>query len=1483
MSKKAPSTHASAGGGHRLDPRFAQRHREAGALGYTMLPTYSKSMPEHPNQPKESKRHDTSPGLGFRVLAKEEKTRSVKLQEAELEKLKQAVELDLPLRTRVTVRSEGQCGVCGGEIMGRSRAGADGTLYHEECFKCNYCGFDIDGEEVVRIENEDTGHVALYHPGHCADHVMERLCRACGEFIHDDEEICVGHDSDVFHKRCFKCNCCSIPFSKKEPFVTPPDFTVWRPKFVHHKDLPKPHPYMCEGCEDREHSHQQRFRRTVVTSMSAEDKLRMEFGGDRGPRVCDLTKKLPVLDGPAEDGTYKRRELLVVNQEFDIEVDPAAVTCKKCDMSLGEMEGQDYARFKSQRHEILRDPMKHTERILHHQFLCAKCESGLADDFLIAEDQAARTRSQIRQMEQEMQRAREAEELALQEAREAEEQARLQQRQEDEAKMQAMSAAWEDRRRSDEIRYAEERQFDEIALEERRRSEDAERLRLIGEREKEEIERRKGALISLDGGDTDTLKARRNEIRRTLQELQKRDADREHKWFELHQRAEDKLLLQLERAPHILQSYVEAKRETHDFFQDKIHKLLEELQEKTSEMYKAEMQKGHSVMFCDVEAEKLKWNVLEQQGLCQQQSRDAKDKLLEDYKEQIPPAGPPFELPGDDPKKIDHRMNVEHLIIEGDYVELAVAKKSYKYGTVFPIGSKAIVRKVLYNVPVRSGRRKRDTYGRDSKFEEEDEPFVLGGGALSEGRGVGSQKDLEKRLQHMRDERSERKKKLLASQRTIEEELKKTHTVRKSKRLSVPFRGEVTSKDATGTVIGEAEITLEELFDADIKEVYYEGTAPKRIKSVQRAYLLSILPPGLDPRNPDSFNPFRAGFPEQYKGHGIFRDMEWYVGDGLYLDGGRLNKQFLTKHMWVKKLDIKKYESPLDRGGAQPLFRPIADKHAVKAYDNVMKGNPGLLELLQQIGEQMGPDDQMKPEEKAARLSEMMRFLIQPWQVGPVGLNQAGVPNPPGPQGGARKSVGFYDEDVDVPQPGDRERTLESSKYSVNLGMGSNLEVADYGEPRSSQASILRVPSQLEASRDGSLRRSASRATSASRAKTVIDELLEHSVPVNEMPEVLDAIEKAVAGNPALAVEIVEAVRATTGTENNDAPEHLRRTTRDHGTKPPSGAMKDENLAEEAVEAAILDIAADEDGNNGASVPLAQQLDVPGSLVPESKLSEYARASEALTGALEEAMSGMSPPAATKLTQHQLSINLRHTAQGSQRHGGTGAGSMALRRGLTNQFEKQDSSLHLPGLRPTPSQMAESAASAVANRSLRPVTHLSRETQQRETTPPGDGGLMEELTKKLTTLARGNSFDVSLRRVDTNKKETDRISQSDNPFHNASQELRQRFSSLRPVTGESLRDKIQQTKTRTIAVAMLNSALRGIRSRKQGRSTAGREMVDGVPEHDSYGLVPSLRQGTQTGDVVFEGEGTEEAIKQSMRMTGHAGGTFSKFSKFNFR
>ena len=54
------------------------------------------------------------------------------------------------------------------------------------------------------------------------------------------------------------------------------------------------------------------------------------------------------------------------------------------------------------------------------------------------------------------------------------------------------------------------------------------------------------------------------------------------------------------------------------------------------------------------------------------------------------------------------------------------------------------------------------------------------------------------------------------------------------------------------------------------------AASPDRVRrKVNRGYLLSFLPPGLDPRQPDAMGAFRAGMPTQYAGNGKFRELEW--------------------------------------------------------------------------------------------------------------------------------------------------------------------------------------------------------------------------------------------------------------------------------------------------------------------------------------------------------------------------------------------------------------------------------------------------------------------------------------------------------------------------------------------------------------------------------------------------------------------------------
>ncbi|CAD7973323.1 unnamed protein product [Amoebophrya sp. A25] len=1111
-------------------------------------------------QPDVRQRHELG-GVAFTVLAKDEKRKSQIAREAKEEEEANATankpeinrdaefhttnNLGVDEKTQLPVKSR-ICGACQMAIFAEGPgatgavAASNGQYYHPACFVCQLCKGEIKGNHCVPIG----GHI--YHPGACTEKVYERLCRACGGLILPGEEIREGHAPDVFHARCFKCACCTVPFSSEVPYETGADFKVWHPKLEKFEDLQGPHGYMCVRCEERDHTFFMKFLRPG--RVDEEDELRTEFGEREQPRVCDLTKKLPPLEeGAHADATHRRKPLLHVNKQFDIRVDPAAVTCLHCNDSLESLQDSEPAQFARDHRNILRHGDE-CEKILHHAWVCLRCQEVMEKDAQEQAEAAAQERREKRRAEMdEKDRLRLEVEAALaaeHAAREAEAAEHTrdeeQQRLEAEAKLAVelrklkgvaeekehemedhaheLEAALEDARRRREAdaaaaaaaleaeraqhkaeaaaaaaelaaererleEEAEERmhEMEEALAEERHRMadeaaaaireaeeerlhEEEDRLRaqeekvLAEEEEAARVEAEEAALQTARQSVADRQENARlaeilDDLAQKLEEMQSRAAAREQEWIDRHTEREDKLLAALDRAPHVLQAYVLAKQDTHMHYEKQEAAMQDTLTEDMRAIFATKLSGDDhtSPMRCEVEATQARIAAVEQIGLLQESCRRAKDDLLEKYEKQAPPVGPPFELPFEDPRVQDARIPPEYLINAGDYVELAVAKKSYKYGTLFPVGSKAVVRKVLYNVPIREepGDAER------GELEANRSLSPLGRRATKGERARAQQVD------QIRLEREGRQKELMLSQKKIQEEMAErrsssrpsasgvnntsrsptSRSTTKKHMVKIPFEGKAASKDYTGTVRGEAEVSLEEVLeeafgiDEPITDVYYKGSKPnakKKSTNVQRAYLLSFLPPGLDPRNPDSFNPFRAGSPDQYKGHGIFRDMDWYCGDGLYLDGGKMNKTYLTKHMWVRKCDLKLYMSARElaqagAGSVHPLFVPRSGgaataspfagatsmpassegqtqdqmlAAALQRYADVVQGGSGfgLKQLLAKLGASAGGDGAIAGGETidGPNANDLMKYLIQPWDIDEKFLVGAGGSPIPG-------------------------------------------------------------------------------------------------------------------------------------------------------------------------------------------------------------------------------------------------------------------------------------------------------------------------------------------------------------------------------------------------------------------------------------------------------------------------------------------------------
>ncbi|CAD7929583.1 unnamed protein product [Amoebophrya sp. A120] len=1203
-----------------------------------------------------------------------------------------------------------------------------------------------------------------------SDAVLARLCRACGEFIPESEPLMRGHETDVFHARCFQCACCSVPFSDAQPFFTSPTkFRPWRPRYVRFEDLEKPHPYMCADCEDREDDFHAKFRSDFLPSEA--ERLAQEFGGAK-PRVCDLTKKLPALEGPLADATFRRQELLLVNKTFDIQVDPAAVICKVCDQTLQQVRATSSAdKWLAQTDSILRDA-KHAERILRHEFICLNCDRKMDEDARRREEEAAADRAAKFQKE-------EAERRLLQ------------------SKLQASTAPPEP--------------------------------------------------------EPEVLAARREELQRLTAEMQGRDAEREKQWLAAHVPTEDQLLIALERAPHVLQGYVLAKQETHEHFQRLQTSLLENANTQIGAKYTENLAKDHSVLYCEVETEQLRFSLAEQVGLLQQQSRDAKDALIADYQAKAPPPGPPAH-PAEDARLLDTRMDAQHLILEGDYVELLVAKKSYKYGTIFPVGSKAVVRRVLYNVPIRG--------------QAEDENALA----------ASSQRDEETRLASMRQHRAQRREELMMlSQKGLAEQLEEAKAEkvqrRQGPRVKIPFRGEMTSKDYAGTVSGEAEVSLQEIFETDVKEVYYEGSRPPStrasrragLKNVQRAYLLSFLPPGLDPRNPDSFNPFRPGFPEQYKGHGIFRDLEWYCGDGLYLDGGKMNKQFLTKNMWVRKVDIQKYAGAWDPvtggSGVQPLFRPLgAPGGGRSSAGPLVPGGGGL--TLENVLAQLAAagDGTSDPVVNNMRASELMRYIVQPWQAGPDAASK-----PP------KRSYGVQ---YDLEEPGrvstrsagvgPRERSVIDTLQELGVQASpAALEVLaeqvsqvldemteDGGGATSKNAVAPNAgagAAPLPARQSGAA--PVTRESSSSAAAAVVDEIM--ALPAAEVPDVLAAVEEIVQQQPEAAAQVLAAVE-----QRLSQPGDLAGGLPPAEIPPPPVARR----------------------SSGRAAAPGSNQGWPGSnVVPQGPPSGMGvvRAPSAAPGSQQSPIMSPSNPSVLRNSSRGLKqlatpteaekVSLRPTTRNvtELNHDGIpGERAMSLRTGAgQNEYSPKPSVLEgMPNLRPTDRihRSIDDEAQYPRAHSLRPV-EVSPNASAIASEQDGRRNLsLRSVFPKLTGMMQ------------------QRPSATESPFHNAPA-LKERFLSLKQSllgkdpTADADRNGGPGGRRKWRIIALMGAAMRGLGRVAVGIDEIAPEQATHKQEANAQDDLPSgppqMRNQTLSGDAAFVPESLRESMPPDAKIT----------------
>lgn len=152
----------------------------------------------------------------------------------ELEKLAAQFMLEMDKQPKISTRPTEICARCQKD-MSRTEAAvkAMGKLFHVECFFCDKCHRELQGEQFYEVDGEplceSCHNNTLDKCSVCQQPIMEKMLRAVGK---------------VYHPKCFTCSACGKPL-EGQPFIVDQEQNVYCVEDYHRKFAPK-----CSVCNE---------------------------------------------------------------------------------------------------------------------------------------------------------------------------------------------------------------------------------------------------------------------------------------------------------------------------------------------------------------------------------------------------------------------------------------------------------------------------------------------------------------------------------------------------------------------------------------------------------------------------------------------------------------------------------------------------------------------------------------------------------------------------------------------------------------------------------------------------------------------------------------------------------------------------------------------------------------------------------------------------------------------------------------------------------------------------------------------------------------------------------------------------------------------------------------------------------------------------------------------------------------------------------
>ncbi|GCB79103.1 hypothetical protein scyTo_0019491, partial [Scyliorhinus torazame] len=152
----------------------------------------------------------------------------------ELEKLATEFMQEMDKQPKASTRPSEICTRCGKD-MSRSEGAvkAMGKLFHIECFVCDKCHKELQGQQFYDVNGEplceDCHNNTLEKCAVCHEPITEKMLRATGK---------------AFHPKCFTCNTCKKQL-EGQPFIVDKDGEIYCVEDYHRKYAPK-----CSVCNE---------------------------------------------------------------------------------------------------------------------------------------------------------------------------------------------------------------------------------------------------------------------------------------------------------------------------------------------------------------------------------------------------------------------------------------------------------------------------------------------------------------------------------------------------------------------------------------------------------------------------------------------------------------------------------------------------------------------------------------------------------------------------------------------------------------------------------------------------------------------------------------------------------------------------------------------------------------------------------------------------------------------------------------------------------------------------------------------------------------------------------------------------------------------------------------------------------------------------------------------------------------------------------